>query len=123
MLWPLLHSLQFRAQFHDEWARAYRAVNEHFADVIARHVQDGDRIWIHDYHLMLLPRLLRRRLGGKKDIRIGFFLHTPFPSREIFEIVPMREEIADGLLASDLVGFHIREYVDNFLDSAADLLP
>lgn len=86
-------------------------------------MQDGDRIWIHDYHLLLLPRYLRDRLGDRKNVRIGFFLHTPFPSEDAFAILPLREQICDGLMSCDLMGFHIREYVDIFLNSAEQLLP
>lgn len=123
MLWPLLHGLPFRAQFNDNWCDAYIKVNEIFADTIVPHVEDGDRIWIHDYHLMVLPRLLRDRLQDKKDVRIGFFLHTPFPNEDAFAILPLREKICDGLLSCDLAGLHIREYVEKLLDSAAGVLP
>ena len=97
-------------------------VNEKFADAIAPYAKDGDSIWVHDYHLLLLPRLLRDRLSHLRNIRIGFFLHTPFPSKDAFAILPLREEICDGLLSCDLVGFHIREYVELFLNSAAEVL-
>jgi trehalose 6-phosphate synthase len=123
VLWPLLHSLHFRVRFNHTWTKAYREVNEYFADAIMPYVKDDDRIWIHDFHLMLLPRLLRDRLGNRKNVRIGFFLHTPFPSGDAFSIMPLREEICDGLLSCDLAGFHIREYVDNFLNYAAGILP
>lgn len=86
-------------------------------------MRDTDLIWIHDYHLMLLPRLLRDRLSGRTDVRIGFFLHTPFPEKDMFDILPLRKSICNGLLSCDLVGFHTREYVDNFVDCASqDLL-
>ncbi|KAM3448586.1 hypothetical protein MY3296_007619 [Beauveria thailandica] len=122
VLWPLLHSLHFRVQFSHTWARAYREVNKYFTDTIIPYIQDGDRIWVHDYHLILLPRLLRDRLQDRKNVRIGLFLHTPFPASDAFDIMPMREEICDGLLSCDLAGFHIREYVDNFLDCASGVL-
>lgn len=79
-------------------------------------------IWIHDYHLLLLPRFLRDGLIDKKDVRIGLFLHTPFPSEDAFAILPLREEICDGLMSCDLMGFHNREYVDAFLNGAEELL-
>jgi len=123
VLWPLLHGLPARAQFDENWNEAYINVNKQFADTIVPYVQDGDRIWIHDYHLLLLPRFLRDRLQGKQNVRIGFFLHTPFPSEDAFAVLPLREGICDGLLSCDLMGFHIREYVDIFLNSAAGLLP
>jgi trehalose 6-phosphate synthase len=111
-----------RARFDESWPAAYRKVNEQFADTIAPDVREGDRIWVHDYHLMLLPRLLRDRLANVKDVRIGFFLHTPFTSEDAFAILPIREAICDGLLSCDLLGFHIRDYVDTFLDAAAGVI-
>lgn len=123
VLWPLLHGLPFRARFDDYWSAAYVKVNRIFAETIAKYVKDGDRIWIHDYHLLLLPRMLRDRLQEKKDVRIGFFLHTPFPHEDGFSIMPLRSEICDGLLSCDLLGLHIREYVDILLNSASQVLP
>jgi trehalose 6-phosphate synthase len=112
-----------RAQFNENWISAYREVNEIFADNIVPFVEDGDTIWVHDYHLFLLPAMLRKRLANRRRVRIGFFLHTPFPSDDSFSILPLREDICDGLLSCDLVGLHIREYVDKLLDSAEKVLP
>jgi len=114
--------MPFRAQFDENWTEAYSRVNEEFANTIAPCVEDGDSIWIHDYHLLLLPRMLRDRLQKKRNVRIGLFLHTPFPSEDAFAILPLREAICDGLLSCDLMGFHIREYVDIFLNSAETVL-
>ncbi|KAK5322197.1 hypothetical protein LTR70_003878 [Exophiala xenobiotica] len=108
---------------HVSWSEAYLEVNELFADTIMPYVQDGDVIWIHDYHLLLLPDALRRRLGNKKDVKIGLFLHTPFPSEDFFSILPFREAICNSLLSCDLAGFHVDEYVQDFLDSAMKVLP
>lgn len=115
--------MPFRAKFSESWTTAYREVNEKFADIMMPYVREGDLIWIHDYHLLLLPRILRERLQGMKDVRIGFFLHTAFPREDAFSILPLREAICDGLMSSDLVGFHTREYVEIFLDSADKMLP
>jgi trehalose 6-phosphate synthase len=104
------------------WLTAYQEVNETFADTIVPHVEDGDAIWIHDYHLLLLPAVLRQRLHNKKDIKIGLFLHTPFPSEDHFSILQFREAICNGLLSCDLVGSHIDEYAKDFLDSAQKVL-
>ncbi|KAJ5604802.1 Alpha-alpha-trehalose-phosphate synthase (UDP-forming) [Penicillium lagena] len=123
VLWPLLHGLPSRAEFNESWANAYREVNEVFADNIVPFVEDGDIIWIHDYHLLLLPAVLRKRLEKRRRVRIGFFLHTPFPSDDSFAVLPLREEICDGLLSCNLVGLHVREYVEKLLDSAAKVLP
>lgn len=104
------------------WDDAYKKVNEMFADIIVPYVEDGDAIWVHDYHLLLLPGVLRRRLRQKKNVKIGLFLHTPFPSEDYFSILPFREAICHGLLSCDLVGFHIDEYAKDFLDSATRVL-
>jgi len=110
------------SRFHVSWLEAYREVNQLFADVIEPYVQDGDIIWIHDYHLLLLPDALRRSLSNKKDVKIGLFLHTPFPSEDYFSILPFREDICNSLLQCDLAGFHIDEYAKDFLDSAMKVL-
>ena len=93
-----------------------------FAQVVAKDIQDGDLIWVHDYHLMLLPEMLRNLLQDKKDIKIGFFLHTPFPSSEIYRILPVREELLKGLLHCDLIGFHTYDYARHFLSSCSRIL-
>jgi len=101
VLWPLFHYLldQIPLQVRD-WD-AYLEVNEQFADAVAQHYQPGDLIWVHDYQLLLLPQLLRRRLP---NARIGFFLHIPFPSEELFRTLPERDRVLRGLLGADLVG-------------------
>lgn len=97
--------------------------NRIFAKTVAKDVQDGDVIWVHDYHLMLLPSMLREEIGSsKKDIKIGFFLHTPFPSSEIYRILPVRNEILLGVLHCDLIGFHTIDYVRHFLSSCKRIL-
>ena len=102
---------------------AYEAVNRLFAKEVASHVQDNDMIWIHDYHLMLLPQLLREELDGSaKGVKIGFFLHTPFPGPDMWKDVPMSADLLKGLLGSDLIGFHTEEYVRNFRDCCKDIL-
>ncbi len=93
-----------------------------FAQVVAKDIRDGDLIWVHDYHLMLLPEMLRNLLQDKKDIKIGFFLHTPFPSSEIYRILPVREELLRGLLHCDLIGFHTYDYARHFLSSCSRIL-
>ncbi|WP_437329990.1 bifunctional alpha,alpha-trehalose-phosphate synthase (UDP-forming)/trehalose-phosphatase [Sorangium sp. So ce381] len=120
VLWPLLHYLLDKVNLDAEldW-EAYQRVNERFADVVAAQYTPGDAIWVHDYQLLLLPALLRRRLPGA---RIGFFLHVPFPSAEVFRILPWREQIVRGLLGADLIGFHTAAYRRNFAASAAHVL-
>jgi trehalose 6-phosphate synthase/phosphatase len=120
VLWPLFHYLLDKVNLdaQPDW-EAYRSVNERFAAVVSDHYRAGDTIWIHDYQLMLLPALLRRRFPAAK---IGFFLHTPFPSAEVFRILPWREQILEGLLGADLVGFHTASYRLRFLAAAARVL-
>ncbi|MGH9409799.1 MAG: bifunctional alpha,alpha-trehalose-phosphate synthase (UDP-forming)/trehalose-phosphatase [Vicinamibacterales bacterium] len=114
VLWPLFHYLIDRMPVHATGWDAYKAVNEAFADVVAREYRPGDTIWVHDYQLMLVPALLRERLPGA---RIGFFLHIPFPSSEVFRILPWRSQILHGLLGADLVGFHAFAYMRHLMAS------
>jgi trehalose 6-phosphate synthase/phosphatase len=103
VLWPLCHYMVDHVDFSGPDYEAYARVNQAFADVVAAHAKAGDRIWVHDYHLMLLPQLLRERLP---DVTIGFFLHIPFPSSEVFRILPRKEDILRGLLGANLIGLH-----------------
>ena len=114
VLWPLFHYLIDRVPVDATGWDAYRQVNQTFADTIVREYQPGDVIWVHDYQLMLLPSLLRRRLP---HARIGFFLHIPFPSSEVFRTLPWRREVLDGLLGADLIGFHTFAYLRHFVAS------
>lgn len=112
-----------RAQFNESWTSAFQEVNETFADNIVPFVENGDTIWIHDYHLLLLPAMLLKRLANRRCVLIGVFLHTPFPSDGSFDILPLREDMCDGLLSCDVVGLHVREYVEKLLDSAEIVIP
>ena len=114
VLWPLFHYLIDRVPVDAAGWAAYREVNEAFADAVAFEYRAGDTIWVHDYQLMLVPALLRERLPAA---RIGFFLHIPFPSSEVFRVLPWRREILRGLLGADLVGFHTFAYMRHFLAS------
>ena len=113
-IWPLFHYFPTFAKFSEEEWNDYVRVNETFCDSILKVVQPGDTIWIHDYHLMLLPKLLRDKLPSAS---IGFFLHTPFPSYDVFRILPTRwrRELLEGILGADLVGFHTIDYTQHFL--------
>ncbi len=119
VLWPLCHYLIERIPRQDRDWEVYRKVNERFADLVVRHYQPGDTIWVHDYQLMLVPAFLRARLP---QARIGYFHHIPFPSSEIFRTLPQRAELAHGLLGADLVGFHTPSYVHHFSSSMLRVL-
>ena len=118
-IWPLFHYFTEFASFVPEQFEAYRRVNQRFADVICGLAESGDAVWVHDYHLMLLPRMLRDR---GLDVRIGFFLHIPFPADETFRILPQRVEILRGLLGADLIGMHTYDYNYNYLRSVRRIL-
>ena len=118
VVWPLFHYLVDRIPLDTAGWDAYCEVNEIYAESIARLVKPGDVVWIHDYQLMLVPALLRARLP---QARIGFFLHIPFPSSEVFRVLPWRKEILHGLLGADLVGFHTFGYLRHFVTSLLHL--
>ncbi|KAH6615955.1 glycosyltransferase family 20 protein [Chaetomium sp. MPI-SDFR-AT-0129] len=123
ILWPLFHYHPGEITFDESAWAAYREVNRLFAQTVAKDVQDGDLVWVHDYHLMLLPQMLREEIGNtKKNIKIGFFLHTPFPSSEIYRILPVREQLLLGILDCDLIGFHTYDYARHFLSSCSRIL-
>ena len=120
-LWPLFHYFPSLVEYKREYFEAYQHVNQLFADKVAEVYQPGDVVWVHDYQLMLLPHLIRERLP---DAVIGFFLHIPFPSYEIFRLMPShwKRELLRGILGSDLIGFHTHDYVQHFIQSAQMVL-
>jgi trehalose 6-phosphate synthase/phosphatase len=113
-IWPLFHYFPRRTVYEPKFWKTYRQVNETFCEEVKKIARPGDRIWVHDYQLMLLPQLLHERLSSPA---IGFFLHIPWPSFEVFRLLPWREEILRGLLGADLIGFHTYDYVRHFLSS------
>ena len=118
-LWPLLHGFPTRVVFaHESWT-AYRAANERFAEVVLSRTRKGDLIWAHDYQLMLVPQLIR---ADAPDARIGFFLHIPFPSSEVFRILPEREDLLRGLLGADSLAFQTHGHLHNFRRSLLQVL-
>jgi trehalose 6-phosphate synthase/phosphatase len=119
VLWPLFHYLLDQIPLHVRDWEPYVEVNERFADIVAQHYQSGDLIWVHDYQLLLVPGLLRQRLP---EARIGFFLHIPFPSEELFRTLPERDRLLRGLLGADLVGFHTPTYLRHFAASLTQIL-
>ncbi|HKE22555.1 MAG TPA: bifunctional alpha,alpha-trehalose-phosphate synthase (UDP-forming)/trehalose-phosphatase [Bryobacteraceae bacterium] len=118
-LWPLFHSFVSRLRFNSESWEAYIEANERFCSAVVEAFRPGDRIWIHDYHLMLLPGMLRERIP---DATIGFFLHIPFPAWDIFSTLPRNDELIGGLLGADLISFHTHMYLQNFRQSLRRLL-
>ena len=120
-LWPLLHNAIEKPRFERAWWTAYQEVNTRFAEsaLTALDEQRDAIAWVHDYHVMLVPSHLRGERGGQP---IGFFLHTPWPSPDIFARLPWREQVLTGLLGADLVAFHTESYRGNFLRSCARLL-
>lgn len=119
-LWPLCHAAFIRPQFRiGDWQH-YQAVNQLFADAALKEIGSGRAVvWTQDYHLALLPRLLK---GARPELSVAHFWHTPWPNPEIVRICPWRRELLEGLLGSDLLGFHIRYHCDNFLGTVANEL-
>lgn len=111
-LWPLYHDVVAPPEFHREWWDAYVDVNQRFAAAAATVAAPGAVVWVHDYQLQLVPALLR---DLRPDVRIGFFLHIPFPPTELFQQLPWRRQIIEGLLGADLVGFQLPGAAQNFL--------
>jgi trehalose 6-phosphate synthase/phosphatase len=111
-IWPLFHYFIQNTEYQDHEWNAYLKINRLYAEKILQLADDGDTVWIHDYHLMLLPGMLKERMP---KLNIGIFLHIPFPSFEIFRLLPWREKILEGMLGADLVGFHTYDYVRHFL--------
>lgn len=126
ILWPLFHYLglpqedrlattrSFQSQFF-----AYQKANQMFADVVNKHYEEGDVVWCHDYHLMFLPKCLKEY---NSQMKVGWFLHTPFPSSEIHRTLPSRSELLRAVLAADLVGFHTYDYARHFVSACTRIL-
>jgi trehalose 6-phosphate synthase len=110
-LWPLFHGAIRQPEYHRPWWAAYRIVNERFASAAARAAEHGGIVWIQDYHLLLVPALLRH---ARPDLRIGFFLHIPFPSEDLFIRLPWRQELIEGMLGADVIGFQTPGAARNF---------
>ncbi|SKB84878.1 bifunctional alpha,alpha-trehalose-phosphate synthase (UDP-forming)/trehalose-phosphatase [Dyadobacter psychrophilus] len=117
LIWPLCHYFPSLARFDDDYFEAYKIANKLFFDKIDEIIQPGDVVWVQDYQLMLLPDMIRQKYP---DNKIGFFFHIPFPSFELFRLLPVtwRKAIVDGILGADVVGFHTNDYVEYFLKAA-----
>jgi trehalose 6-phosphate synthase len=111
-LWPLYHDVIVKPIYHREWWDTYVEVNRRFAEATAKSAAQGATVWVQDYQLQLVPKMLRML---RPDLTIGFFLHIPFPPVELFMQMPWRTEIVEGLLGADLVGFHLPGGAQNFL--------
>jgi len=114
-LWPLFHYFSSYYSYRENWWQEYKNVNQKFAEALFDILQPEDVVWVHDYHLMLLPQLINQLFPAT---RIGFFLHIPFPCYELFQLLPIkcRLELLNSLLVSNLIGFHTEEYQQNFLN-------
>ena len=118
-LWPLLHYMTNYMRYDPAWWDCYRAVNQRFADKVLTLAHPGDLVWVHDYQLMLVPQMLQEKMPQAK---IGYFLHTPFPSFETFRCHPKRRELVAGILGADLIGFHTFGYMRHFRSTVLRLL-
>lgn len=119
VLWPVFHYMVTYANFEQSYWDSYQSVNNKFKDIVCSHLDKGDTLWVHDYQLMLLPGLIRE---AQAQVTIGFFQHIPFPSFEIFRVIPWREELIKGLFGADLLGFHTFDDVRHFLNASSRLL-
>jgi trehalose 6-phosphate synthase/phosphatase len=118
-IWPLFHYFNEFVEYEQETWDAYVEVNQKFADAALKVLGKGDNIWIHDYQLLLVPKMIKEK---RPDVTIGFFLHIPFPSFEVFRILPWRYELLQGMLGSDLLGFHTYDYERHFFSSVRRLM-
>ncbi|MBC7744509.1 MAG: bifunctional alpha,alpha-trehalose-phosphate synthase (UDP-forming)/trehalose-phosphatase [Flavobacterium sp.] len=121
ILWPIFHyyASTFTNYRQSNWD-FYQLVNTKFKEAVVSIAEPGDTLWIHDYQLLLLPGMLRKALPG---LKIGFFLHIPFPSYEMFRLIPWRAQLLEGMLGADLIGFHTYDDVQHFIDAVARILP
>lgn len=121
ILWPIFH---YYASTYTNYQQSnwdfYQSVNQKFCDAVLTIAEPGDTLWIHDYQLLLLPELIRTH---EPKLTIGFFLHIPFPSYEMFRLIPWRTELLEGILGADLVGFHTYDDVQHFINAVARILP
>nr|WP_182359345.1 trehalose-6-phosphate synthase [Tomitella gaofuii] len=118
-LWPLYHDLAVKPEYHREWWESYVDVNRRFAEATAKTAAGGATVWVQDYQLQLVPRMLREL---RPDLTIGFFLHIPFPPVELFMQLPWRRAVVEGMLGADLIGFQLPGGADNFMILARKLL-
>ena len=118
-LWPLCHYFYSFVEYENKYWKAYKEVNEMFCQAALQFIEPGDIVWVQDYQLMLLPQLLRNALS---NISIGYFHHIPFPSYELFRVLPERDQLLNGLLGADLIGFHTYDYMRHFVSASERVL-
>ncbi|HQG56990.1 MAG TPA: bifunctional alpha,alpha-trehalose-phosphate synthase (UDP-forming)/trehalose-phosphatase, partial [Bacteroidales bacterium] len=118
-LWPLFHYFYVYTVYNEMYFRVYQEVNRLFLEKVLEVGREGDILWVHDYHLLILPGMIREKW---KNASIGFFLHIPFPSYELFRFLPERKEILRGLLGADLIGFHTYDYMRHFQSTVYRIL-
>ncbi|MFB9863682.1 bifunctional alpha,alpha-trehalose-phosphate synthase (UDP-forming)/trehalose-phosphatase [Rufibacter immobilis] len=118
-LWPTFHYFSQYAVYDDSFWNAYQQVNQKFCQAVMQRAEPGDTIWVHDYQLLLLPAMLRSQI---EDSSIGFFQHIPFPSYEVFRLLPWREQLLNGMLGADLIGFHTYDDARHFLSSVSRIV-
>ncbi|MHB9141601.1 MAG: bifunctional alpha,alpha-trehalose-phosphate synthase (UDP-forming)/trehalose-phosphatase, partial [Paludibacter sp.] len=118
-LWPLCHYFYSFVEYENKYWESYKEVNNLFCQAALPFIEPGDIVWVQDYQLMLLPQLLRKSIG---NISIGYFHHIPFPSYELFRVLPERAELLNGLLGADLIGFHTHDYMRHFVSAAERVL-
>ena len=119
VLWPLSHYMIEHMELNDAFYTDYQDVNRRFAEAVVEEAQEGDQVWVQDYHLMLAPAFIRT---DWPEATIGHFWHIPWPAMEVFRILPRARDLLRGMLGCDLIGFHVEEYVNNFIESAHVLL-
>ncbi|MEP7115057.1 MAG: trehalose-6-phosphate synthase [Ilumatobacteraceae bacterium] len=119
ILWPLFHGRLRRVELNRAWWHSYRVVNRRFAAAVCRIAPLGGTVWVHDYHLLLAPALIRAK---RPDLRIGLFLHIPFPNAQLFSMLPWRKEVIRGMLGADVLGFQVPDDVSNFVAAAERLV-
>lgn len=117
-LWPIFHYFSQYSVYNETFWEAYVQVNQKFCDEVVNFLEAGDTLWIHDYQLLLLPEMIRQQFP---NLSIGFFLHIPFPSYEMFRLIPWRRQLLNGMLGADLVGFHTYDDMRHFLSSVSRL--
>ena len=114
VLWPLFHNRLQQPELRRSWWRTYRHVNQHFADMVVEVAPPGALVWVHDYHLLLVPAMVRAR---RRDLRVGLFSHIPFPGPRLFGTLPWRRELLLGMADAHVIGFQTEDDVHNFQDA------